>query len=283
MRSAGLVFDGDNYDHRRDLIHVVHLLCDVGVMRKSAGEEKAFLNRKDAADVRYEINRHVLSVMLQGSQSPSEIKATEKRAHPSSISFRIAQLADHSLPATEEARNRVLRARLLRPLLDTPVLYFHELSAEEKTYLEKHRNHLLRELHDATGLIAEVRREGIAMVDDMGDLTDIRLPDSGREGQFILPLARWFAQCFKNDPEKAIPVPEVEAQLRCIIHDPNAEVSDENPEAETISRRAHDLLLRLRALRLIQFTASGVRPLPPICRYAAEPAAAVPDDRSGIR
>ncbi len=283
LRAAGLIFDCDNYDHRRDLMHVVRLLCDIGVLRRIEGEEKVFLNRTDAADVRYEINRHVLSVMLQSSQSPSEIKATEKRVHSPSVSLRISQLADHSLPATDEARNRGLRARLLRSLLDSPVLYFHELSTEEKAYLEKHRNHLLREVHDSTGLIAEVRHEGIAMVDDLGDLTDIRLPDYGSEGQYILPLAQWFVRCLKNDSERAIPFPEVEAQLRRIVHISDAEVSNENPETGTVSRRTHDLLLRLRALRLIQFTASGVRPQPAICRYAAEPAAEVHDDRSGIR
>jgi len=253
LRSAGFVFDCGNYDHRRDLMHTVRLLSGIGALRKTHGDEKTFLNRNDGTDIRYTINRHVLSVMLQGFQSPSEIDGLEKRTSGRSATARISKLADHSIPATDEARSLGLQARLVRSLLNDPVLYMQDLNEEEKHYFEKHRNRLLREVHEATGLIGEVRSEGVAMLDHAGDLTDIRLPDRGSEGQFILPMAQWFASKFKGNAENAISVSDVEAQVQKIAQ----------------KEITHDLLLRFRALRLLVITDSAVLPLPGIFRYAA--------------
>jgi hypothetical protein len=60
-------------------------------------------------------------------------------------------------------------------LLDSAVLYYDELDVGERTYLHEHRSYMLRQIHEATGYIPEVRREGIALVDPEAELTDFRL------------------------------------------------------------------------------------------------------------
>src|ERR1051326_8237786 len=88
----------------------------------------------------------------------------------------------------------------MRALLDDPVVYFHDLSNEERTYLEKHRSYLLRQISEATGLIAEVRAEGIAMVDENGDLTDLPLPEKGIDNRLSLAIAQWLGDsCTKKE------------------------------------------------------------------------------------
>jgi uncharacterized protein (TIGR02678 family) len=173
------------------------------------------------------------------------------------------------MPATEEARRLWIRSRLVRKLLDDPVLYYNDLNDEERIYLEKHRGPLLREICDATGLIAEVRREGIALVDDAGDLTDLKLPDQDTESHLSLLLVQWLTECFRNRRGETISISEVEERVRDLIRVHGSEWHKDASNAGMGIRLTEDALLRLRALRLIQLSPDGVVPLPASGRYAA--------------
>jgi len=50
LQASGVVADLANYDHRRDLVHAIRLLIDLGVLHKLDGEEREFLNRQDMPD-----------------------------------------------------------------------------------------------------------------------------------------------------------------------------------------------------------------------------------------
>jgi len=56
-----------------------------------------------------------------------------------------------------------VRSRLVRGLLDEPVVYNEELSEEALAYLATQRGHVLRAIEEGSGLVPEVRAEGIAM------------------------------------------------------------------------------------------------------------------------
>jgi uncharacterized protein (TIGR02678 family) len=181
---------------------------------------------------------------------------------------RASRLSNDPIPPTEEERGHWIRSRLVRTLLDDPVLYFHDLNDEERSYLEKHRGSLLREICEATGLIAEVRREGIALVDDVGDLSDLKLPDRDAESHLSLLLVQWFAECLKAGKGNAIPNSEIEERVRALVRVHGSEWHKDVREAGLEVRMSEDALLRLRALRLIQLAPDGVVPLPASGRYA---------------
>lgn len=235
LGAADLLLNVDNYDQRRDLVHAVRLLMDMEILRRLDGDERQLLDRSDTYDVLYEIRRPILAAMLNVSRSPSAVE-----------SF------------TDLVEEAAVRARLIRALLDDPILYFHDLNDDERHYLEEHRSYLLRQISEATGLVAEIRREGIAMVDDEGDLTDIQLPEESKDGHISLMLVQWFAESAKRYPGAAIPVSEVEEY-----------VCRTAPESG-VAWRTQDALLRLQGLRLINATGAGVVPLPACCRYAAD-------------
>ena len=98
-----------------------------------------------------------------------------------------------SLPTSDEARHRRLRLRLFRQLLDDPVLYYDELTDDEREYLDRQRGFILPEIETATGLVREVRAEGIAMTDPTGSLSDYGLPEEGTDGHLTLLLATFLA------------------------------------------------------------------------------------------
>jgi len=267
LQTAGLHFDSGNYDQRRDLVHAVRFLVDSGVLRKIDGDERQFRDQ-DSEDALYDINRHFLAEVLQASHNPSSLEMASHRTGGEVLEERAARLNDDPIPPTEEERGQWIRSRVVRMLLDDPVLYFHDLNDEERSYLEKHRGSLLREMCEATGLIAEVRREGIALVDDVGDLSDLKLPDQDAESHLSLLLVQWFAECFKTGKGNTIPISEIEERVCALVRVHGSEWHKNVREAGMEVRMSEDALLRLRALRLIQRTPDGVVPLPASGRYA---------------
>jgi len=143
--------------------------------------------------VLYNVNRPLLTAMLSVRRGPSTIAATE-------FEERLASIVEEPIPDTEDAQNRQIRVRLVRSLLDNPVLYYESLGERERAYLDRQRGFILRHIADATGLIPEVRAEGIAMVDDRGDMTDLALPEEGTEGHLTLLLAEYLANACETIP-----------------------------------------------------------------------------------
>jgi uncharacterized protein (TIGR02678 family) len=266
--SPSTAFDVANYDHRRDLVHAVRLLSDSGVLRRVDGDERHFLNRSASADVLYDINRPILAVVLNVSCS---ISALDTGAAPAGSFFaQTAALVDE--PTTQ--------SRLVRSLLDDPILHFDELPDNERQYFERHRGYLIRHVSDATGLAAEVRREGVAMVDDAGDLTDIKLPEEGTDGHLALLLVQWLGECARNVPGKPVPLAVVEEHVCSLIQIYGSRWRKDVREAGAEVRLTEEVLSLLRSLRLIRLNVGGVMPLAACARYAApNSTVAAADDR----
>ena len=184
LDEAGVVFTLTDREQRTDLVAAVRLLLDWGVLAKVAGDEDAFL--KSAGDALYDVDRRVLAGLLVSRRGPSTVRAA-------GFEERLAELGAEVLPDSDELRNRALRHTLTRRLLDDPVLYADELSDAERTYLTTQRGALTRRISELTGLVAEVRAEGVAMVDPDDDLTDLRMPEQGTDGHVALLIAEHLA------------------------------------------------------------------------------------------
>jgi uncharacterized protein (TIGR02678 family) len=153
-------------------------------------------------------------------------------------------------------------------MLDDPVLYFRDLDADELNYLERQRAFLLRQICDATGLLPEVRREGIALLDDASDLTDIKFPEEGTDGQVAQLLAEWLAAQLKKEPGAVVPRKSVEQYVSSLIHIHGSKWRKAVREPGAEVGVAEDALGRLQGLRLVRITPEGVVPLPANGRYA---------------
>jgi uncharacterized protein (TIGR02678 family) len=267
LLAAGCTFDIGQYDHRRDIVAAVRFLLNYGVLSRLDGDERQFLIRHESADVFYEINRRTLASLLQTSRSVSALLATSEGSAPASLHERAMAIAGDPTPAGGDERKRSLRSRLIRMLLEDAVLYYHDLNPEERQYLEMHRGFILRELCEATGLIAEVRAEGIALLDDTGELTDAPFMKDGSAGHLNLVLVQWLSGYVRNRPGVAVPIAAVERFTQELIrrHDLGWHTADQ-PGAET--RLTHEALCQLRSLCLIRLSADGVVPLAACARYA---------------
>jgi len=257
-----MTFDLETREARRDLVHVVRLLLEFRVLRRIHGVEEHFVDNR--GDVLYNVDRPSLSALLAVRRGPSTVRST-------TFEERLAAVVEEPAPESDDARNRRLRMTLTRRLLDDPVVYYDDLDDDERAYLASQRAHIVRQIHEATGLVAEVRREGIALVDPEGPLTDERMPDEGTEGHVTLLVAEYLASIVRTQPPSGVrpfvALAAIIAHVGVLKREHKAHWRKDAlaPGAETTLAAA--ALERLAALRLVRRVGNGVEPRPALGRY----------------
>ncbi|MFV0136140.1 TIGR02678 family protein [Streptomyces sp. HMX87] len=254
LAAAGVEFTLERREERLDLAAVVRLLLRYGVLRRVAGDEDAYVS--GAGDVLYDVERRVLAGLLAARHGPSVITATD-------FEERLAALTAESALDSDELRFRAIRQKLTRRLLDDPVLYYDELTDEELVYLTRQRAFLTARVTELTGLVPEVRAEGIAMVDPQDDLTDVRMPEQGTHGHVTLLLAEHLAAA-----DGEVSRGELERRVRELAAAHGAFWSKSARQPGTEGELVEQALAKLTALGLVRRTPDGVAPLPALARYA---------------
>ncbi|GAB6042341.1 TIGR02678 family protein [Endothiovibrio diazotrophicus] len=258
LAARGLVFALENRDERRDLVAVARLLIELGVLVRVAGDEESFIDARER-DVLYDVNRHLLATLLVTRRGPSLV---DGEGAAMDLEARLAAISEGFVADTREARNSALRRRLTARLLDDPVLYWDELDEEARAYLTSQRPHITRRIAEFTGLVAEVRREGVALVDRSGELSDLPFPYEGTEGHATLLLADRLAA--GGEPRT---LASLHAEMRDWI-DLHRTHWNKGAQAEgaevALTAQAVE---RLRALKLVRLEGERVIPLPAIARH----------------
>lgn len=252
--AAGLgSFALDNRDDRRDLVQVVRLLLELGVLRRVVGDEDAFVEDR-SRDALYDVFHRRGAALLDVRVPPSLLGDVPSEQ-------RVTAIGTEAAPDTVEARNLALRTRIVRRLLDDPVLYYADLDADERAYFSKQRPHIVGPIVEATGLVEEARAEGIALVDPENTLTDVWMPEEGTEGHLTLLVATFLST------NGAVTFTAVTAHVRALaeahrahwrkdVHEPGAD--------QAFARLAVD---RLRALGLVRVDHETIRGMPALSRY----------------
>lgn len=259
LETSGFVFALDRREQRSDLVAVVRLLLELGVLARVAGSEDTFV--RGDGDVLYDVHRHVLVLLTAPRRGASTVQAVE-------FEERLRRLVAE--PGAEVAELQAQRDRraLTRRLVDDPVLHRDELSASEQRYLTGQRSAIIQRVEDRCGLVAEVRAEGIAMVDPDDALTDLRMPESGTDGHVALLVAEHLA----GGDGAAVPVGALEAFVAGAAHDHRQYWRSSAVEPGAERELVAEALRRLEALGLVRMSDDSVRPRPALARYSvAEP------------
>jgi uncharacterized protein (TIGR02678 family) len=268
--AAGITFTLTDRDERGDLAAVARLLLEAGVLSRVAGDEQAFVNA--TGDVLYDVNRDVLSALLVVRRGPSMI---DPGTAPETAA-RIAAISDEPAPDTDEARNRRIRHRLTRRLLDDPVVYHADLTGEEQEYLTRQRGIMLRRIAAGTGLVPEARAEGIALVDPTGESTDLGLPEEGTDGHVTLLVAERLAAQLRDFPEEGMFLSTLHHHVRTLAAEHRGywrrRAQETGAEVELTAVALH----RLRSLGLVAPVTGDdpdpqIVPLPALARFGYAP------------
>ncbi len=259
LLAHGFRFELTQQESRRDLVCAIHVLVDLGVMVRNDGDEQLFIH--GTGDALYRIQRPILSSLLCVSRAPSTL--------PDMVwPDRLAALHEREFPDTDEARNRQLRHQLVRRLLDQPVIYYAQLSEQELAYLSSQRSHLLKEIEEATGLIAEVRGEGIALLDFAQEFDDIVLPEAGTLGHATLLLSEWLALQLRSGSAEGIELALIGKQMALLAAEHETHWKKGVTQPAHCEKLTREVLWRLEALGLIELRRGLVFPRPAIARYA---------------
>lgn len=279
-------------EDRSDLASVIRLLLELGALVRVAGDEDSFV-RSDG-DALYDVERRVLATLLVTRHGPSLVARHLPPDQAADVGVLERRLHEQGAAFTDDDTNRRLRHALTRRLLEDPVVYHDELSDAERAYLTSQRTALVRRVGELTGLHAEIRAEGIAMVDPLDALTDVRMPEVGTEGHVTLLIAEHLARWRADLSAAHLPGPEL-VELHGLVrrlageHASYWRRSAQEPGTEVALVDA--AVRRLKALGLATVAAGRVVPRPALARFAVgqptlrstpEPAGSLLDGLGGI-
>jgi len=269
----GFTFTLQLNHERRELVAVCRSLLDFGVLIRVAGDEEGYVQHaaegaEHLHDALYDVRRRVLAGVLAAVRGPSTWLADEA---PGTIEERLQALVVEHVPDSEEGRRTSIRRDLTRRLLDDPVVYIDDLDSAARSYFLNQRGPMAARLTESAGLLAEQRAEGLALVEESGDLTDISMPAEGTEAHITLLVAEFLCGRMPNQGEAATCrtseadiVGFVEAARirygrywRKSAREPGSE-----PELARIA------LERLQKLKLIALVREDIQPMPAIARFA---------------
>ncbi|WP_345342675.1 TIGR02678 family protein [Rhodococcus olei] len=177
----------DRAADRDAFVDAVGWLAARGAITLADGDALGWASNPEAGEALYDIDRSVVIALFR---PPRALQ------HLSTVRALLAA-------PTEESAARETARRVRRALVQQPVVYADELDDGERLQLALPRTAADVEL--LTGLVAERRAEGIALIDPSGRLSDVRFPGTGTIAQVALLLAGEIADRVL-DPDAPEPV-----------------------------------------------------------------------------
>jgi uncharacterized protein (TIGR02678 family) len=243
---------------RRALVAALKQLMAWRVLAEDEGSVDSYAGDADA-DALLTIDREIARRLVSGpvSQAASPDDLIEKAADPGEAGP---------------------RHRVRRLLVETPVVYVDDLTEEERDWLRRSQRREQRILEEFGGLHAEIRAEGVALIDPEAELTDTQFPGTGTVawaalllvGKLAAELAPVHAAAH-TAANVAIPDGRIEDLLAALIEEHRAAWSRELTAAPSLLADAVlDLLLRMRLIRPPRPPEAGWRLTAAAARYAPE-------------
>lgn len=158
-------FEAELRAERLALVDVLRLLVELGLLRQRDGDVDRYTASQEG-DVLYDIETGLLSQMIAAPVPPA-------------LAASPAAMRAELYPETGDGERQRARHHAFRRLLEDPVVYYDELEAETREWLDHARSSLYARLEDDLGLQVERRKEGLAAVDPLGELSDTLFPDGG--------------------------------------------------------------------------------------------------------
>ncbi len=253
----------DRLAERQSFVDSVRHLVSLGFLQLTDGDDRSFL--EDKGDALYDVDTRLLSHALACSVPPS-------------IAGSVDALDPAEYSNTDAGKNRHARHRIMRRLVEEPILYFKDLDTDEADYMAYQRHYLLKQAHEGLGLDAEIRREGIALIDTNGQCTDLRFPGTGTVSHAALLLAERIGEISRTQddmdkldaPAKPIARQDLRKDLeRLTIEYKRYWAKTRIGDVASREQLFAEALDMLAGMGLIQISPEAIIPLPAIARYAA--------------
>lgn len=255
---------------RSDLVQAVKLLQNFHILEKIDGDAQQYVTEQgEKKNALYNIHRQRAACLLNIRHSPTLMKDRE-------FQNRIRKLLEEVTEDDGETSNKITRMHLFRLLLEDPVVYYDELTQEQLEYLHSQKRPMLEIIKLATGMDPEVRKEGIALVDESDDLTDVSISETSTDGVCTFYVANFFADRLRaGGIDVVIGVTELEifvANLITLNQDTWKKESRSPGADRELTSKSCETLLALGLIRKVGNI--GFQPRPAIARFAIKEQAA---------
>jgi uncharacterized protein (TIGR02678 family) len=193
--------DFERREERKAFADALELLCRLGVLRQRDGSREAFVARDGAAEeALFDVEHGRLGGLKATPVSLTDVDTVQ-------------DLIGEVYPPTEDGERARRRHRVARALIEDSLLYSSDLEPDELDTYRSQRHRLEPELEALSGLTAERRREGSALVDPSRTLTDRRFPTRSTESTLALLLCERLRALAHDGDRNPLPHSEVAAAL----------------------------------------------------------------------
>ncbi|NKY24730.1 TIGR02678 family protein [Nocardia gamkensis] len=211
-RVDGLELATDRAADRDAFVDAVGWLTARGALTLADGDAGGWASDPDAGEALYDIDRPVVFALFRPPRALQHLHSVRGLLGEEATGTTV------SAPGTTGAE---IARRVRRALVEQPVVYAEDLAPEERPALAQER--LVAEVELFTGLRAERRAEGVALIDTSGRLSDVRFPGTGTLAQVALLLAGEIADRVLDIDH---PLPR-----RHAVAEPDAALADQLDEA----------------------------------------------------
>ncbi|WP_406281246.1 TIGR02678 family protein [Embleya sp. NBC_00896] len=179
--------DAGRQVERRTLAAALRQLVLWGVLVEVDGSLGNYVEREDA-EALLSVDRDLARALIAGPLA----QATD---------------AAHLIALAHDPGHHGVRVAVRRRLAETPVVFRDELVPDEDDWLRKNQRREARTFEEFVGLHAEIRAEGIALLDPADEVSDVAFPGRGTVAQAaLLLIERLVAQVRPDQPAASVPV-----------------------------------------------------------------------------
>jgi uncharacterized protein (TIGR02678 family) len=239
---------------RRAMVAALKQLMAWQVLAEDEGSVDSYAG-DDEADALLTIDREIARHMVSGPVG--------RAATP-------AELIDVAAGSDDTGPRHYVRRRLV----ETPVVYLDDLTEEQRDWLRRNQRREQRTLGDFLGLDAEIRAEGVALIDPQRELGDIDFPGTGTiSWAALLLVAQLVGRLAPDGAATRVPIPDglVDQLLGELIDEHRSAWAQQFTSAPAVLRdEVLDLLARLRLITPAAEPGSGWMLTAAAARYAPE-------------
>lgn len=264
-------FDTSARGERMAFVDALRMLESLGTIEVLDGATESYVD-SSAAKVLYRVDATLLMRLLAAPTGVSQLAVPADEVPMrfdellAAVSWerRYGGAAEHTAGTalvSEVQRNLWLRHSVFRRLVDDPVVYFDDLTADERAYLNSPTGRqLLRRAAEQGGFLLEERAEGVLLVDPDGIATDSRFPDDGNN-------AKVAALLLLDGIDSVVTVEQLRLAASALLAKFPAWAKGYRGDNGTDALVA-DALDVLRGFGLVRVADGLVHPLPAAARYA---------------
>jgi uncharacterized protein (TIGR02678 family) len=173
IRIDGLGLSTERAGDRAAFVDAVAWLETRGALRLADGSARRWADDPNAGEALYDIDRDVVHAVYRPTRVLQHLHS-------------VTSLLVRRTAASRDTRRREAGHRARRALVERPVAYYADLDHDAANIL--HGPHAVADVERLTGLPAERRAEGIALLDTSGAFSDRRFPGPGTVPQAALLL-----------------------------------------------------------------------------------------------